>query len=156
LGKKIMKTLTIASALAAQLLAVARPAMAAELAETRNEQMGAFGGVRVRVPLDGHAGEQGVRAGLTLAPTLHSRDVRGHSRMRIGEGLELGLNGDDRVRLSLAGTPVSRLVQGPAGPDGRRAGISPIGWVAIGVGVAAVAAATWFVIAINDDDRCCE
>jgi len=91
-----------------------------------------------------------------VAPTLRSRSASGETRTRIGEGVELGFNGDDRVRLSLAGTPVSRLAQGEAGPDGRRAGISPIGWVAIGVGVAAVAAATWFVIAINDDDRCCE
>jgi hypothetical protein len=151
-----MKTLTMAALLAAQLVTAAPPAMAAELADGRTQEMGAFGGVRVRMPLDGRAGERQIRAGLTLAPTLQGRDVRGHSRTRIGEGLELGLDGDDRVRLSLAGTPVSRIAQGPAGPDGRRAGISPIGWVAIGIGVAAVAAATWFVIAINDEDRCCE
>ena len=157
LGKKIMKTLTMTAVLAAQLLVVARPAMAAELAETRTQQMGAFGGVRLRVPLDGGAAaDRRIRAGLTVAPTLHSRDLRGNSQMRMGEGLELGFNGDDRVRLALAGTPVSRIAQGPAGPDGRRMGVSTVGWIAIGVGVAAVAVATWFVIAINDDDRCCE
>ncbi len=144
-----MKTLTMAALVAAQLLATAQPALAAELSEGRTQEMGTFGGVRLRVPLDGRAGRRQVRAGLTVAPTLHSRGIRGDSQMRIGEGLELGLNGDDRVRLSLAGTPVSRLAQGQPGPDGRRAGISPVGWVAIGV-------ATWFVIAINDDDRCCE
>lgn len=151
-----MKILTIAALVAAQLVATAQPALAAELSDSCTQEMGAFGGVRLRLPLDGRVGEQRIRAGLAVAPTLHSRDLRGNSRMHIGEGLELGLNGDDRVRLSLAGTPVSRIAQGPAGPEGRRAGVSPIGWVAIGVGVAAVAAATWFVIAINDDDRCCE
>ena len=151
-----MKRLMIIALLCGQLAVAAQPAVAAELADGRTQQMGAFGGVRLRVPLDGRIGARQVRAGLTVAPTLHSRDVRGASQMRMGEGLELGYSGDDRVRLSLAGTPVSQIAQGPAGPDGRRAGISPIGWVAIGVGVAAVAAATWFVIAINDDDRCCE
>ena len=152
-----MKTLTMTALVAAQLLATAQPALAAELSDSRTQEMGAFGGVRLRVPLDGGAvGERRIRAGLTVAPTLHSRDLRGNSQVRTGEGLELGFNGDDRVRLSLAGTPVSRIAQGPAGPDGRRAGVSTIGWVAIGIGVAAVAAATWFVIAINDDDRCCE
>src|SRR5688500_17559667 len=156
MGREIMKTLTIIALVAAQLLATAQPALAAELSDSRTQEMGAFGGVRLRVPLDGRAEDRQVRAGLALAPTLHTRDLRGNSQVRIGEGLELGLNGDDRVRLSLAGTPVSRLAQGQPGPDGRRAGISPIGWVAIGIGVAAVAAATWFVIAINDEDRCCE
>jgi hypothetical protein len=152
----MMKTLTMTTLVAAQLLATAQPALAAELSDSQTQQMGAFGGVRLRVPLDGRAGDRQVRAGLALAPTMHTRDLRGNSRMRMGEGLELGLNGDDRVRLSLAGTPVSRIAQGPAGPEGPRAGVSPIGWVAIGLGVAAVAVATWFVIAINDDDRCCE
>ena len=151
-----MKRLTMAALVAAQLMATAQPALAAELSDSRTQQMGAFGGVRLRVPLDGRVGERQVRAGLALAPTLHSRDLRGNSQIRMGEGLELGFNGNDRVRLSLAGTPVSRIAQGPAGPQGPRAGVSTIGWVAIGVGVAAVAAATWFVIAINDDDRCCE
>ncbi len=151
-----MKTLTMATLVAAQLLTTAQPAVAAELSDSRTQEMGAFGGVRLRVPLDGRAGERRIRAGLALAPTLHSRDLRGNSRVRMGEGLELGLDGDDRVRLSLAGTPVSRLAQGQPGPEGRRAGISPVGWVAIGVGVVAIGVATWFVIAINDDDRCCE
>lgn len=151
-----MKRLMIAALLAGQMLGAAPPALAAELTDGRGQEMGAFGGVRLRVPLDGRAEQRQVRAGLAVAPTLRSRSASGETRTRIGEGLELGLNGDDRVRLSLAGTPVARIAHGPAGPDGRRVGISPIGWVAIGIGVAAVAAATWFVIAINDDDRCCE
>ena len=151
-----MKKLMIATLLSGQLLTAAAPAVAAELERDAAPQMGAFGGVRLRVPLDGRAGERGVRAALTVAPTLHRSDLRGNSQMRMSEGLELGFNGDDRVRLSLAGTPVSRIAQGEAGPDGRRAGMSPIGWIAIGAGVVLVAVATWFVIAINDDDRCCE
>ena len=150
-----MKKLVIAALIAAQTLAAAQPAFAADFIEAGTHQAGAFGGLRVRLPLDGRADRRQVRAGLALAPALHSRVGSGEYRMQMGEGLEFGLRGE-RVQLSLAGTPVSRLAQGGTAPEGRRANISPIAWVAIGVGVAVVGVATWFVIAINDDDRCCE
>jgi hypothetical protein len=35
-------------------------------------------------------------------------------------------------------------------------GVSTLGWIAIGAGVAAVGTAIWFYAAITDDDRCCE
>ena len=147
-----MKIPTIAALVAGQLLATAQPAFAAELTETRSQQMGAFAGFRMRVPLDGRAGERQVRAGLTVAPTLHSRTDDGEVRMRIGEGLELGVTGGAPVRLSLGGTPVSRLVHGPAGPDGRRAGVSTVGWIAIGVGtVVLLYGGLLFLIAENSD-----
>ena len=149
-----MKIPTIAALVASQLLATAQPAFAAELTETRSQQMGAFAGFRMRVPLDGRASERQVRAGLTVAPTLHSRSGDGEVRLRIGEGLELGVTGGEPVRLSLAGTPVNRLAQGPAGPDGRRMGISTIGWIAIGVGTAALLTfGLGYVVYRNSDDR---
>ena len=138
-----MKYPTIAALLAAQILAAAQPAYAAELTEHRTQQMGAFAGVRVRMPLDGDARQRQLRAGLAVAPTLQSRTAGGETRTRIGEGIELGINGDDRVRLSLAGTPVSRLAQGEAGPEGRRAGVSTLGWIAIGAGVLATGFVLW-------------
>jgi hypothetical protein len=129
-----MKPLTIAALLAGQMLAAAPPAMAADLADGRAQHMGAFGGVRVSVPLAGNSRDRRVRAGLTVAPALHSRGHNGESRLRIGEGLELGIVGSEPVRLSLAGTRVDRLAQGRVGPDGRRLGVSTAGWVAIGAG----------------------
>ena len=150
-----MKRLMIAAVLAAQLVAAAQPAFAAELTDTTTRQVGAFGGMRVRVPLDGRAGEQRIRAGLTLSPTMHSRDLRGHSQLRIGEGLELGVNGGDRVVLSLAGTPVSRLAQGPAGPDGgRAAGVSTVGWIAIGAGVLVLAVGGFYWWLVEEAGDC--
>ena len=147
-----MKGLTIAALIAGQALAGAQPAQAAELTENRTQQMGAFAGLRLRMPLDSEARQRRLRAGLTLAPTMHSRSASGESRMRMGEGLELGLAGDEPVRLSLGGTPVSRLVQGPAGPDGRRAGVSTVGWIAIGVGtVVLLYGGLLFLIAENSD-----
>jgi hypothetical protein len=151
-----MKSLAACAFLAAQILPLGHAAAAAELAEHRTQQMGAFAGLRVRMPLDVSAQQRRIRAGLALAPTLHSRTATGETRLRIGEGVELGIVGRERVRLSLAGTPVNRLAQGGTGPSGQRLGISPIGWVAIGVGVAVVAAGTWFVIVMNDESRCCE
>jgi hypothetical protein len=133
-----MKRLTLAVLVAGQLLAAAQPAFAAELTEHRTREMGAFAGLRLRMPLDGNVQQRQLRAGLTVAPTMHSRTMNGESRMRIGEGLELGLTGDQPARVSLGGIPVSQLAQGPAGPDGRRMGVSTIGWIAIGLGAAAV------------------
>ena|SRR5690349_10514319 len=139
-----MKRLMIAALLAGQFATMAQPALAAELVDARlqemgrGQEMGTFAGVRMRVALDGQARQQRLRAGLTLAPTLRSVSRDGELRTRFGEGLELGIVGDSPVRLSLAGTPVSQLAQGPRGPDGQRAGMSTIGWVAIGVGVVAI------------------
>src|SRR5688500_20360703 len=108
-----MKKLMIAMLLAGQLSAAVAPAAAAELDRHAAPQMGAFGGLRVRLPLDGHVQQRRVRAGLTLAPTLQSRRANGEVRTRIGEGLELGLTQGERPQLSLAGTPVSQLARGP-------------------------------------------
>jgi hypothetical protein len=133
-----MKRLMIIALVGAQLTIAAQPALAAELADRPEQEIGMFGGVRVRVPLDGNARQRPIRAGLALAPTVHSRGDSGEARMRMGEGLELGVADREPVRLTLAGTPVSRLAQGPAGPDGRRAGVSDLGWVAISLGVVAL------------------
>ena len=133
-----MKKLTIAALVAGQLTMIAQPALGAELSLGRTQEMGAFGGMRVRVPLDGRTDQRRIRAGLAVAPTLQTRSAGGEVRTRIGEGLELGFNGDDRVHLSLAGTPLSRLAQGQDSPDGHRLGVSTLGWIAIGTGVVLV------------------
>ncbi len=130
-----MKKLTIATLIAGQLMTTAAPAVAAELTEARTQQMGGFAGLRVRLPLDGRAGERQLRAGLAVAPVMQTRTLEGEMRTRIGEGLELGVTGREPVRLSVAGTPVSQLAQGPVGPDGQRLGVSNVGWIAIGAGV---------------------
>ena len=147
-----MKKLMIAALLGGQAMVAAQPAFAAELAESRSQQSGAFAGLRVRMALDGSAQQRRVRAGLTLAPTLHSRTATGETRLRIGEGIELGIVGREPVRLSLGGTPVNRLAQGAAGPEGQRLGVSTIGWIAIGVGVAAVIVVGAAVICASDHD----
>ena len=151
-----MKKLTIAALLAGQLLAAVPPAFAAELTGDRTQQTGAFGGLRLRVPLDGHAPQRPVRAGLTLAPTLHSRTMTGESRLRIGEGLELGIVGREPPRLSIGGQDVRRLgaAQQDEDDDERR-GPSTVAWVAIGVAALVVVTATvgyfWLEDRVDDD-----
>ena len=142
-----MKRLTMMALVAAQLTMAAQPAIAAELTETRTQQMGAFAGFRLRVPLDGNAGERQIRAGLAVAPAMHSRTLDGETRLRIGEGVELGVAERQKLRLSVAGTPVSQLTQGPVGPDGQRLGVSNVGWIAIGAGIViAGLGLAWIVI----------
>ena len=135
-----MKSVTIAALLAAQLAIAAQPALAADLGDQRSagiQRQGAFAGARLRIPLNGtNAGK--AQAGLTVAPILQGRQADGSIRTRFGEGLELRLSGTAKPQLAFGGRTLAQLTQGRAGPTGRKAGISTIGWVAIGVGVAVV------------------
>lgn len=135
-----MKSLTIAALVAAQIGIVAQPALAADLGEREGagaQRRGAFAGARLRVPLDGaRAGK--AQAGLTVAPIVQGRQADGSIRTRFGEGLELRLSGTARPQLAFGGRSLAQLTEGRDGPGGRKMGISTIGWVAIGVGVAAV------------------
>jgi hypothetical protein len=133
-----MKKLLIVALVTGQLLVHAAPASAQGSTSLRDTEMGAFGGVRVRIPFGGPARER-VRAGLALAPTSRTDYQDGRVRTRIGEGLEFGVSGRGPMQFSLAGTPVNRLAQGRTGPDGRRLGVSTVGWVAIGAGVLVLA-----------------
>jgi len=155
-----MRKLMIGALLAGQLVTAAQPVLAAELIEARSQQAGAFAGLRLRVPLDGDAAQRRIRAGLAVAPTLHARSAGGETQLHVGEGVELGLVGRGPVRLSIAGTPVSRLARGGSGPNGERLGVSTLGWVAIGVGAfLVVAAGASYIVADNildcDDGEDC-
>jgi hypothetical protein len=136
----------------AMAVSAAQPVMAAELAVVQDQRPGAFGGLRLRLPLDGPRRQQRLRAGLTVAPTMHFQSGDGASRLRIAEGLEFGFTGREPARLSLGGVPVNRLAQGPAGPDGQRMGVSTIGWIAIGVGAAIVIVVAAGALCASDSD----
>ena len=149
-----MKSLAIAALLAAQIMVAAQPAFAADFGDDRTastQRHGAFAGARMRVPLGGPAGQK-VRGGLTMAPVLQGRQADGRVRTRFGEGMEFGLSGRDRIALTIGGTPVSQLSRG-TGPDGRKMGVSTVGWVAIGVGVVAVTLFAAFVLC-RDGEIC--
>lgn len=146
-----MKKLLIAALVATQVMATATPALAQSHAPVRETETGAFGGVRVRIPLGGPAREP-IRAGLAFAPVSRTDHQDGRVRTRIGEGLEFGVVGREPAQLSLAGTPVNRLAPRGAGPDGQRLGVSTLGWIAIGVGATVVIFLTATAICFSDSD----
>jgi hypothetical protein len=154
-----MKATMIAALAAAQLLASAPPAAAADFAEARDVRVGAFAGVRLHMPLGADPERRGIQAGLAIGPIQRSTTMNGHSRTQFGDGLELGFSQRRPLTLSLAGRPMDRLAFAPngRGPDGRRANVSTAGWIAIGVGttVVVVGVATFIVfnhIRNNEDE----
>ena len=152
-----MKSLTACALLAAQILPLGHAASAAELTEHRTQQIGAFAGLRVRMPLDGDIRQRQLRAGLAIAPTMHSRALNGESRLLIGDGLELGIRGRQPVRLMLAGRDVRRL--GAAQHDGAQeegdhGGPSTLGWIAIGAGALLLVTATVGYFVVDDIVDC--
>ena len=145
-----MRKLLIAAVAAGQIVA-AQPVTAAELHRDRMDnpnQVSAFAGARLRVPLGGRGGKP--QAGLALTSTLRSGAT---GELRFARGAELGFSGGEPIRLTLGGTPVSRLGQGRAGPDGRKLGMSTVGWVAIGVG--ALLVTTFALFELCKDGEIC-
>jgi hypothetical protein len=150
-----MKSFTAAALAAAALALIIQPVAAAELPREAGIQVerGTFVGARFRIPL-GESREK-AHAGLALTATQRTP---GRAELRFARGLELGYAGDDTLRLSLHGQPVSRLVEGRAGPEGPKMGVSPLGWVGIGVGVVVLAVAGVYVLCgsgaiCNTDDN---
>lgn len=145
-----MKFIVMGALAAAQIAFAAQPVAAAELQREVSgpNQVGSFVGARVRVPLG--ASREKPHAGLAFTATQRAGET---GTLRFSRGMELGFSGDDKVRLSLAGRPVSQLRPGGGAPTGGKAGVSTLGYVAIGVGVVAVATlavGAWFVSEMNE------
>ncbi|HEX6374581.1 MAG TPA: hypothetical protein VFZ91_02565 [Allosphingosinicella sp.] len=152
-----MRKLLIAAVVTAQIAGTAPPVFAAELpdqAGSAGQRQGAFAGARIRVPL-GSAKETKVRAGLTVAPLRQGFGPDGSLRIGFGPGLELGMGEGGDPALSLAGQRMDRLMLGRSAkaPGGTRAGVSTLGWVAIGVGAVALVLVA-LVAACSADDDC--
>jgi len=150
-----MKKLTIAALLAGQVLTAAGPAFGADFAEARDQRAGAFAGFRVRMPLDGPQRRQ-LRAGLAVAPTLSTRDMRGDSRTRIGEGLEFGYRSRRPLSFSVAGRDLPGVRLGAQQADDDHHGLSTGEILLIAGGIIVVSAAVVSVVlidAINDSSE---
>ncbi len=130
-----MRSLMLSLLVAGQLVVATQPILAAGLEANEQSRMGMFGGVQVHVPLGG-ARTEPPRAGLTLAPTLRSQRIDGAASTRVGHGFEFFFT-DRRPEVRLAGTRLDRL-DTLAAPRGRRANVSTLGWVGIGVGALAL------------------
>lgn len=136
-----MKAICIGLALIAPLTAT-DAAWAADLIDDGSgqaRQRGGFAGARVRLPL-GDTGEK-AQVGLAVAGIERSRQT---GESRLSTGLELGFARGMGLQLAVAGRAVPLNEIGRNGPGGRKAGVSTLGWVAIGAGVAALAYAAWF------------
>jgi hypothetical protein len=147
-----MKKITMAAAWAALLMALAPPALAAELPRDPSAgvtKVGTFAGVRVRVPLGATSDKP--HAGLAFTATQRSGET---GTLRFAKGMELGFAGDDKVRLSLGGKPFSQPGPNGAGPNGRKLGVSGAGWTAIGVGLVAVAVGGLYIWLVSNQCDC--
>ena len=145
----MMKALVMGALLAGQLQMAAQPALAAELQPVGDQRMGAFGGLRVRVPFGGQATDRRLRAGLTLAPLRQDRFATGETRLRIGEGLEFGLRGREPLRFSIAGRDLQRFnLQDGRSNDG--GGIPTGVWIAGGIVLVTVVLVGAAALALED------
>lgn len=147
-----MRLAIIAGLVAGQILVTAQPVAAADFAEGRSIETGAFAGLRVRVPLGADPERRGITAGLTVAPTMRSTTMDGRSRLGIGEGIELGIRQRENVTLRLAGTRFDRIgiAPGNRAPEGPRANVSTLGWIAIGVGTIVLTAAVGVAVLVHE------
>lgn len=145
-----MKKMTIAALLAAQIVSAAQPAFAADLGPAAQEQRaGAFGGLRVRVPLDGAPRQRQVRAGLAFAPTLQRHVADGAVRTQIGEGFEFGYRSGRPLAFSVAGRDLVRSRLGAA-QDRERRGLSTGQILLIAGGVIVVTLGVLTLVAVDE------
>lgn len=78
---------------------------------------GIFAGFRLRIALGGNRNQPKLRAGLTLAPTLHHRVNQGAPEINFGEGLEFGHRTGHRFSLSAAGHDIDTRRLGADGDN---------------------------------------
>jgi hypothetical protein len=116
-------------------------------------QPGTFVGARLTI--GGRTGQR-PRAALTIAPTQTRTSHDGFSSMRIGEGIAFNLTPGAKPTLTLAGVradTVLGLHRNGSIDAGRKLGVSEGGWVAIGVGVVALAGGLYVLHLAEEADE---
>ncbi|HEX8668150.1 MAG TPA: hypothetical protein VF727_07240 [Allosphingosinicella sp.] len=146
-----MKRCLIVALAASQIAIAAAPAAAAADLDAASpfgdNRRGAFAGLRLRAGLNGP--QLQMRAGLTLAPTAHSR-LGANSRMAMGEGLELGISPGSKPTVTLAGDRLDRIALFDRPAQDRRANMSTLAKVAIVTGIVVIAGTLAFVHVMNE------
>jgi hypothetical protein len=121
-------------------------------AQPKDIRPGAFAGIRFQLSLGGQARTR-PKAGFAIAPTQTRISDDGTVRTRMGEGLSLDLTAGTQPKLTLAGLPantwLSLQTKGRVNSS-EKSNVSETGWVAIGVGLAAVAAAVGFILVLDE------
>jgi len=153
-----MRSVVLSLLVAGQLALGAQPALAAAhvgsgFGPGEHTRVGVFGGFQIKVPLGGSRAKA-PSASLGIAPVVRSQSFDGAGRTRIGEGLLLRMEPNRPAEFRLAGTRLDRLGLTPNGqaPGGQRAGVSTLGWIAIGVGVTVVLVVAAGAICLSDSD----
>ncbi|MBV8687800.1 MAG: hypothetical protein JOZ90_05745 [Alphaproteobacteria bacterium] len=117
-----MRKVMIAALIAGQAATVAPAAGAAELGREEvvtGQQRGTFAGARLRVPFGGsEAGRP--RAALAFTPIDRTRLSGGGERLRLGEGVELGLKAGEPVKLRLGGATMAERLNAIPASDAER------------------------------------
>lgn len=126
---------------------IAPPVQAQDWSDVRT---GTFVGARLTI-----GGKTGGRpsAALTIAPTQNRLSHSGMTSMKIGEGLAVNLTPGAQPTLTLAGVRADQMLGlSPSGDANskRKLGISTGGWIAIGVGVVAVAGGAYFLHLVEE------
>jgi hypothetical protein len=147
-GRTLIISLAVAS-----LLATPGHAMALDYqAELRP---GAFVGARLRLPL-GKRAEERPLVRLAIAPTLSQISSDGRVQTAFGEGFALNLGRHAKPSLTFAGVPAAEVLglesRGKTA-TGEKLGVSGLGWVAIGLGTAAIAGGIYYLILVEQARR---
>ena len=140
---------------------VTSPVQAADWrSQTTDVRPGTFVGARVQIPLGGRAAAR-PRASLTLAPTMSRISSTGMVRTEIGDGLALSFGPRSKPELTLGGIRADTALGLHRNGDpnaGRKHGVSSGGWVAIGLGSAAIIAGGLYLAAVHiancDEGEC--
>ena len=143
-----MKIIVAAAAASLALQPIAAAELPRDSAGSRIERS-SFAGARLRLPLGGT--REKAHFGVALTMTQRSP---GAAELHFAKGLELGFAGDEKLRLSLHGQPVSSLASGARGPEGQKLGVSTLGWIGIGVGVVAVGLVGFGLWLDHEIDQC--
>jgi hypothetical protein len=116
---------------------------------------GAFIGAKFKMSFGGSARSQ-ARAQLAFAPTRSRFSSSGQVTTRIGEGLALDFTSKAKPTVTLVGMRADtalRLTRAGRPETGQKFGISTTGWVAIGVGVAALAGGAYLLHLIDEAEK---
>jgi hypothetical protein len=144
----------VTSALAA--VVIAAPLHAAPWQDQGSQvRPGAFIGAQFKTSFGGPTRSQ-PHAQLAFAPTRSRLSNSGQLTTRIGEGLALDFTSNAKPTLTLAGIRADtalRLTRATRSETGQKSGISTTGWVAIGVGVAALAGGAYLLHLIHEAEK---
>jgi hypothetical protein len=146
-----MRNLILSLACASLLLAPVEAAAAQY--ETVDVRPGGFVGARFKIAFGG-ANASKPRAALAIAPTLTRRSDEAGVRTSIGEGV--ALNFGRKPTLTLAGVRADQALGLTPSKDvdaEHKLGVSTGGWIAIGIGVAAVAGGLYFLHLVDEAEE---